>query len=54
VLINKKKLLTTTKNKIKKSKNKYRLRYLISQDEIFFRLYLLNLFIKIIFYSIKQ
>jgi len=34
---------------LKKSKDKYKLRYLISQDKIFTQLCLLNLFIKFIF-----
>jgi len=42
-----------TKNKTKKSKNIYKSRYLILQYKIFTLLYLLNLFIKIKFYSIK-
>ena len=32
----------------------YRLKYLILQDEIFIQLCLLNLFIKIFFYSVKR
>jgi len=38
-----------SKKKLEKSREIYRLRYLISQDVTFKRLYLLNLLIKIIF-----
>ena len=38
-----------TKNKIKKLRDKYKSKYLISQNDIFIQLCLLNLFIKIIF-----
>ena len=36
---------------LEKSRDKYRLRYLISQNKIFTPLYLLNLFIKIFFFQ---
>jgi hypothetical protein len=35
------------KTKVQKSRDKYRLRYLIAQHEAFIRLCLMNLFIKI-------
>jgi hypothetical protein len=53
--VNKWKITKNDNSKInlKKLRDKYRLKYLISQDETFTLLYLLNLFIKI-FFSFNQ
>jgi hypothetical protein len=42
-----------TKNKIKKIRDKYKSRYLISQYELFTKLYSINLFIKIYFFILN-